>query len=226
MSQIIEKEGKHYIQGKVVMIASNRESKLYLMQGDKRNTILCRSSINYKQESFPNQQNQHLYITSDDKIKEDDWCYDSKHNIVFKCDTIAPYTVCKDDSKHISLLDDNLKRSFEIENCKKIIATTDTSLGLPSPSESFIKAYIEAYNNGNVIDDVLVEYESIYADRATNTWEFILKLKDSNIIIKKVKDKLECNRSQLLKLVHDVGDYIEDKNSTEFNIDKWIEENL
>jgi hypothetical protein len=70
----------------------------------------------------------------------------------------------------------------------KIIATTDTSLGnyiwkqtnkkskpynvqqnieatkkvfipLPQPSQQFIEKYIEEYNKGNIITDVLVEYE-------------------------------------------------------------------
>ena len=47
---------------------------------------------------------------------------------------------------------------------EKIIATTDISLvkeyNLPQPSQQFIQKYIEEYNKGNIITDVLVEYES------------------------------------------------------------------
>ena len=48
---------------------------------------------------------------------------------------------------------------------EKIIATTDISLvkeyNLPQPSQQFIQKYIEEYNRGNIITDVLVEYELI-----------------------------------------------------------------
>ena len=69
---------------------------------------------------------------------------------------------------------------------KKIIATTDTSLNyiehddtvpypkgvqirLPQPSQQFITKYIEDYNKGNVITDVLVEYEQDYTNRNCST---------------------------------------------------------
>lgn len=74
---------------------------------------------------------QHLYITNPkEEIEEDDWMYDSKLNIVIQ------YKSYKD-------------------GCEKIIATTDESLGLPRPSDEFIKQYCEL----NDIDKVLVEYD-------------------------------------------------------------------
>ena len=56
---------------------------------------------------------------------------------------------------------------FIDDNCKKIIATTDKTLSqtnrteIPQPSQQFIQKYIEEYNRGNIITDVLVEYELI-----------------------------------------------------------------
>lgn len=88
---------------------------------------------------------QHLYIISDDEIKEGDWCL-SKLNelVVFK------------------------GKNF---NYKKIIATTDISLQiavkgfqmtrmffLPQPSQEFIEKYIKSYNKGEIITDIMVEY--------------------------------------------------------------------
>ena len=60
---------------------------------------------------------------------------------------------------------------------REVLATTDTSLyihqketpylpervfHLPQPSKQFIEKYIEEYNKGAVITDVLVEYETLY----------------------------------------------------------------
>ena len=46
------------------------------------------------------------------------------------------------------------------ELAKKIIATTtDSSLVLPQPSKQFIQKYVEEYNKGREIKEVLVEYE-------------------------------------------------------------------
>ena len=95
----------------------------------------------------------HLYITSDDEIKDGDWCimFDSIGNIFSTPQQYKP--------KEGHILNDGLK---------KIIATTDSSLmhlsnngrvgyNLPQPSQSFIKKYCELGGN---IDKVLVEYES------------------------------------------------------------------
>ena len=108
---------------------------------------------------------QHLYIISDDEIKENDYCLNLETNTVFKM------------HKH------GLPTS---NRNKKIIATTDTSLNyiehddtvpypkgvqirLPQPSQQFITKYIEDYNKVNVITDVLVEYEQDYTNRNCST---------------------------------------------------------
>jgi len=106
---------------------------------------------------------QHLYIISDDEIKEGDYKYNSKTNCIGK------------HNREGKGLPDELKKASEW--CKKIIATTDISLAnqcirkdhtltnnysnvLPQPSQQFITKYIESYNKGEVNTDVLVEYES------------------------------------------------------------------
>lgn len=95
----------------------------------------------------------HLYITSDEKIKEGDWYIDDTNAV--------RQSVTSDDIYWKSRTD-----------YKKIIATTDKSLttseivypeefihNLPSPSPEFVQAYIKAYNAGESITDVMVEYE-------------------------------------------------------------------
>ncbi len=75
--------------------------------------------------------NQELYIVSDEKMLISDWCIDNNVITLF-----------------------NSKRS---ENSKKIIATTDKSLGLPLIDDSFLPIFIKSYNNGNKILEVELE---------------------------------------------------------------------
>ena len=104
---------------------------------------------------------------------------------------------------------------FIDDNCRKVIATTDKSLIieseyesidfgkqcnyflLPQPSQQFIEKYIEEYNKGNVITDVLVEYESDFNSCFCtkdicngNNCPKKLKVnpKDNTITIKKLKE--------------------------------------
>jgi len=103
--------------------------------------------------------NQHLYIISDDEIKEGDWYLVNQYGNGLLLAT-KPATI------------EDIKYQHKFE-CKKIIATTDKSLTtketvypeelihpLPQPSESFIQKYIENYNKGEVIKEVMVECDS------------------------------------------------------------------
>ena len=119
------------------------------------------------------------------------------------------------------------------------MATTDTSLKidnpnydigklayitLPQPSQQFIQKYIEEYNRGNIINDVLVEYGIIYEGRSYDLYnpdKLKVNLKNNTITIKKVKDS--WNREEILNDIEqaiiqglDIGQYR----------DKWIKENL
>ena len=102
------------------------------------------------------------------------------------------------------------------------------SLGenLPQPSQQFIQKYIEEYNKGNVITDVLVEYDYLLDDRAVLPyWNLKVNTKDNTITIKKVKDSWNRDEVKLeLRTMH-INLYGADKFALE-QVDKWIEENL
>ena len=86
-------------------------------------------------------QPQNLYLLSDEEIKEGDkpcWCYNSIKN-TWNNDII---------------LYQGAMPFYHYKGFKKIIATTDESLGLPRPSNEFLKKYCELGG----IDKVLVEY--------------------------------------------------------------------
>ena len=123
-----------------------KRAKIHQLTTDKPSQIaICklgeRSGLFYGNEPSieDDLQNQHLYFTTDDVIKEGDW-YILKRNGF-------PLTI------EIAM------NEFEIGNLlgdeEKIIATTDHELNLPQPSKEFI----EEYCRKGGIDEVDVEYE-------------------------------------------------------------------
>lgn len=183
---------------------------------------------------------QHLYILSDEEIKKGNWIYNKDVGIV-KC-----LTVEKNESEEFRFnyefetkdekcwLTDFLGRSF------KVIASTDKSLGLPSPSDSFIKKYCELGD----INEVMVEYEekieceAYYAYGGYDChWPCKCKVNlnvalDNTITIKKVKES--WSKEEVIGLLNEMVDSIRYDYSYPIKIrddisnkkDKWIEENL
>lgn len=208
-----------------------------------------------------------IYILSDEEIKEGDWCIDLRpiRGVnVFKCTGF---------SKSIGF-DGWIKNGIVILNpkdqCMKIIATTDSSLitykdgtnpiigefipvKLPQPSQQFLEVFVREYNNGNVIKEVLVEYEQtklyieshnlvqyeskpkefqhLHSTNHEDIWSLKINLKDNTITIKRVKDS--WNRDEVLQLCWTAytsslpkmsPKHIDEVILPEFN--KWMEQNL
>jgi hypothetical protein len=124
----------------------------------------------------------HLYITSDDEIKEGDWVYNKVQKTVFKAD-----------ASFMKLIGNSLSTNH------KIIATTDTSLTTPymtgkrqqeingvpqvKPLPQLSQQLIQAYCN-KPFDEIEVEY--VYRghfNMPSEHWDCILKTNQSNNII-------------------------------------------
>lgn len=162
---------------------------------------------------------QHLYIVSDEEIKLFDWIYNIKENIIEQITSKVSLTFVLEENK-------------ENQTFKKIIATTDTSLGIPQPSQGFIEKYIKEYNKGNIITDILVEYETVFLpiDAYPSQQKHVKQLKASKgntITIHPIKDSWTreeveelCRKSfkEGLKYL-----YMKDINDIE---NKWIKEIL
>jgi len=160
----------------VVMLPTEKASDLCLytpQTHDVRTDVLNHG--NYNQRLYGLDKNplyQHLYILSDDEIKEGNWYlwYNGKEW------SLRQYSGAF-----------NLPGSTK-DSGKKIVATTDKSLGnqrenhfdvipLPQLPESFIQAYIKAYNEGKPITEVDLlceevgnkEYDGIPQTRLDNT---------------------------------------------------------
>ena len=227
---------------KVVMLPTNKPSKLgdlATYQGKSLAKVI-KEGVNLKNTTV---QFWNLYIISDDEIKEGDWCYDKRPDE-------------NGDLVDIVYQVKNIEFELRTSTEKKIIATTDTSLYthqketvslpervfyLPQPSQQFIQKFVEEYNKGNVITDVLVEYENKfdgkeYVDELDaygyDKIKSILKInhKDNNIIIKIAKDS--WSREEVIEFGNKVKEYckngwkLDSLHRVFFEWDKWIEENL
>jgi len=190
--------------------------------------LIHSNKLSIESPNFHHYNPQHLYILSDEEIKEGDWYYDPYNKQIIK----SPYN-------HFPL---------EFGECKKIIATTDKSIilperfpsftYLPQPPQSFIEHFVAEYNKGNIITDVMVEYENIDMDFDPTEqngikWQTILKINSDNTInISIPKDSWSRDEvKQLFDKWNDIvykGYYVAKKDlETVLDYsDKWIEENL
>ena len=204
---------------KVVMLPTNEKAQIY-----KARTFGLGF---YKEPQIytVKNQGQHLYILSmdiqakDDEIKKNDWYIYPDQNFPW----------C------------NNEGTIPNKDAKKIIATTNTSLTkemycvssgkyqepLPQPSKSFVDAYVKAYNEGNPITEVMVEYEEDYytdpkysyleQDNPSTKIQKLKIAKDNTITIRKIKDS--WSRAEILK---DIEQSIIDGLDIGQHRDKWV----
>lgn len=145
----------------IVMLPTEKASEVYLGKNNILISSTKQSSIMSKNDDFINQ---HLYIVSNEEIKEGDYLYNPATNEILFAS--------------VEMLNWNNDTSQEHKGWKKVIATTDKlciqnngsiklsnkiytlNNYLPLIPELFIQAYIEAYNEDKVITgEVYIETE-------------------------------------------------------------------
>lgn len=221
---------------KVVMLPTNEKAQIVLFDGAKKLFLLDSDKTNF-QSSIPFKY-QHLYILSDEPIKEGDWVIllDSIGNVFSN-----PQQYNDPKTQHLN------------DGLKKIIASTDTNLKvneyliakyvtseyLPQPSDSFIQKYVSEYNKGNIIEEVMVEYEDttpkfipidkFNSDDLTDYIKLKINPKDNTITIRKLKDS--WNREEVIEFAEKYARMVQEK-PIQLNAykrihnQKWIDENL
>ena len=230
---LIQINGKHYEKCKVVMLETDKAENCFIKT--LHNTISFHKQLMTQSylkatdcKSF------HLYILSDSEIKEGDWFYSEfkgEKRILKYNHLVIPFP--KD---------------------KKIIACTDSSLwehddtvpypktrpALPQLSKDFIQSFVDAYNRGTPIIEVLVEYEfpetitvskHLLLTGSDEEWaernaQAIPKIsQDNTITIKQVKDTY--TREEVVQLCEDAfttGSFNTEISAITFN--EWITNNL
>jgi len=135
----------------LVMLPTNEKAQIIQKENNLLEYYKC------SQRLYREYEGRNLYFLSDEEIKEGDWVFHKASNEVIQYP----------------------KGGFPNSHSKKIIATTDKSIqalkfqGTPledfskiikgikaQPSESFIEYYVSEYNKGNIITEVMVEYEA------------------------------------------------------------------
>ena len=160
--QVVYVDGKPHIKCGMVMLNANQESELCLsFKENSFGNLTDKKLVKIDSACYnlSNIKTQHLYITSNEEIKESDLFYNTFDDKIQKCTKHQLH-----DGKFAKLRVYVEGGDYNESICKKIIATTDTSLGLPQPSQQFIEKYIEEYNKGNIITEVLVEVEEKYIE--------------------------------------------------------------
>lgn len=178
---------------------------------------------------------QHLYILSDEPIKEGDWVMGGLNDIIqqWQSNFTANW------KKIIFTTDSSLRKNeySKFRSCCK--SKEDCQCFLPQPSQEFIKYFIEQYNLGNIITEVQVEYEDFldiyddsfldegYTGSISKTIQ-ILKIKPENTV--NIKFPVEDNFEQLLRKAlifykSDMKGYPGLQKSSQESEDKWIQEN-
>lgn len=235
-----------WIKRQIVMLPTEKADKCLMLRQEK----LLHSSGYMTQEwlNYINAKSYHLYITSDEQIKEGDWVYDKYINKIIQCvEELFKIKHTKQYKKIIATTDESLSSKCN-NNCTNYITESCNSLcytSFPQPSTQFINKYVEEYNKGNIIIEVMVEYDgTVLSTTSENDYDEI-KLKvnprDNTISIRKIKDS--WNREEIIQFADDwydkniMDDYLDellDKNMSMRKLKfsesetgkKWIAENL
>ena len=235
MSKLKEINGKYYQECEVVMLATDKKG--FALNTNSRGKLHIPFDPNTPQDYIRlKNKPQHLYFLSNEKIKEYCWCIELGFNRVFQAEK------------------ESLNQDY-IKNCRKIIATTDSSLQihdktpigeninglwkcLPQPSKEFIQAYIKTYNESKPITKVLVEmYHSLSNDEdefGNLIPDIYLKVNSLNeITIKKVKNSYTREEvAELCKSAYLDGYSEGGSNVSGYTMSdkcswfEWLEENL
>lgn len=226
MNKDIQQIGDNfYKKCRVVMLPASNTDTLIWKEHWEDGSIFYDPS--YKDDCIP----QHLYILSDEEIKEGDWCIDPEVCELFQC---------KQNLSHEDVyIDTNDKIRYthcDPHEVYKIITSTNPELNLPRPSDAFLKAYCE---KGGV-NGVLVEYK--YETITTGSDEFnlseedqlMLKVaSDNTITIKPIRSS--WSREEVIKLLKEAKSSIREHTGVDncgcccycsLDFDKWIEQNL
>lgn len=178
-NDLVQVDGKFYKKHQVIMLPVEKGTTDHLWLDLKETNKLYKG----RTEKEGKWQRQHLYITSDKEIKKGDW-FVRGYRLLQATFNFGPV-----DNNNINI-------------DKKILATTNSSLCITKqngnlgqaiillnrPSDAFIQKYIEEYNKGNVITDVMVEYEMNKYPDLHNVKEDLKVAPDNTITIKSVPE--------------------------------------
>lgn len=183
---------------KVIAIEAEKDcySNLVLNKSSKELSLLA----GYIKEN-PAYKPKHLYFVSDEKVKEGDWfIYRNKLYNEFK-ESVTPSVTTYIRKYPNNEVHEQFSEVY-LSYCKKIVATTDISLGLPLIGNAFIAKYIKFKGD---IDEVMLNVESYTETTYDGGIDISYPVKkvsvrdDNTVIISPVKSS--WNRNEVLYLI-------------------------
>lgn len=217
---------EQFKKAKVVLIPTEKYSNIILNHNNKLQFNDTKYIKSYQQ----------LLIISDDEIKEGNWFLNTKSNAIGQHNG-SRILLFKEDRKIIASYPLLKIKCIESNNgfCGKGTCDYPSCKYQPQPSQQFIEQYIESYNKGEVITDVLVEYignlkvnsyhENGDPNKSDSHYIFYPKINpDNTITIKPVKDSWD--REEMFKLMDDYQDYLFRTNEPVKTFKEWFNQNL
>ena len=191
---------------KVIMLPTEQYEHNRILKGNKEGRLIIDKCENLSKQLRGLWTPQHIYITTDEEIREGDVAYNKNTNSIYR---VGKFTSKAGHEGHsiVPLKSDVKEGEFYTyigehysQYSKKIIATTNKSLNLPQPS----KAFIEKYCKLGGIDEVEIEYEKLVKAYIpfSNAVNYILKV-DSHNTITIHPIKYSWNREEVDKEVID-----------------------
>lgn len=210
---------------KVVMLPTNEKANFpfFLDKSETRNggVLFCNEGQNKNNWNWEVIEQKHLYIISNDEsIKMAESYITNGKEVIF--------------ANFHNLSQRNIKDNSV---WKVIIATTDRKyFKLPQPSQQFIEKFIQECNKGNLITDVMIEYETKITGYEVGVvgdidiFEDVLKInpKDNTITIKKLKDSWsrEEHVEGMWQAYKASNTTFQDEFALRKEFDEWVEKNL
>ncbi len=230
-----------------------KKCKIIILPTEDKNAVVYMNNYHELTDSYKGTYTpQHLYLISDDEIKEGDW--------VIANGKLGKYSIDEENRTHDVASEEGIYPFKDCQYIKKVIASTDNlrvyddecempaSYRIPKFSEDFIKAYVKA--NGK-IDEVMVEYTEekdcwrsrdkfdtieVYSKEDADKYICIMdyypsipKLRDDNTVIIS-EAKTMYSRDEVENLVKKALFYgVKHQVTVPFTIydvNKWIKENL
>jgi hypothetical protein len=225
----VQINNKPYQECDVVMLPTDKADGC-LLKGFKTLQYYPKEFFTQEYLKSSNRKSEHLYILSNDEIKEVDWVYSKSLDLIYKVERLP--LSAKDSKKIIATTNSSLKTYNEEYDPRS--KTGREWLFLPQIPQQFIEYFISEYNKGNVISKVLVETEptKIRVGQYSYIDSEELKINQNNEISILTEEKQMFSREEVIYLLHkvikdcDSEKLLEHYSGDYSNLNNWIQQNL
>lgn len=180
----------------IYLVSTDKHSNLYILSHQHRKPVLAYNKNKVEKYicgdlTYNDQLPQHLYIVSDKEIKEGDWVINNLDKSIGRAERKPSAFEAMDKEYSKIIATTNPELNAKVIGFKSVTENVHYSdYNVAKIDEQWIKdVYIPAYNSGSPITKVMLEYDSIPADRAPNGWDTFLKLSNGNVIIHPVEER-------------------------------------